>query len=55
MSDDGRKIYDRHGDLIGSIHQSRSRRWFTKVGRELSPARYLDAEEAEMALRGDGS
>lgn len=48
---DGERISS-GGDWLGSIHFSaRSRRWFYKRGRELSAARYHDAEQAEDALR----
>ena len=50
---DGDTIYDRHGDSLGSIHYSpRSRRWYTKTGRALSPAFFFDAQQAADSLRG---
>lgn len=52
MTTDGATVYDSEGRALGTIHMSvRSRRWFYKHGRDLSPARFYDAEEAAVALR----
>lgn len=49
---DGSTVYNREGNKLGTIHVStRSRRWFYKLNRDLSPARYYDAEEAANALK----
>lgn len=49
---DGSTIYNRDGNKLGTVHVSqRSRRWFYKLGRDLSPARFYDAVEAADALK----
>ena len=52
IPDDGATIYNADGNTLGTIHFStRSRRWYTRSNRVLSPSRFRDAQEAADSLR----